>query len=144
MPARKKTAKPIAPARPVTSDPDVQSVERLLRIGIAAIKARDFDAGREASQGAPVGLLRVEDWVITGKASRASNSKGGKGRGQQRKDDAALAAKAIRDTATDLLSAHAPRDISGILMQRGYGSRTKILRALRSHPLGHWAPRQKK
>lgn len=91
-------------------------------------------------------LSMVESLAQWGKQSEAGRSKGGKNRGQQRKDDARDAAVAICIAAMELLASHAPREISGILMQRGYGSRDKILRALRDDPstARHWPPRKKK
>jgi hypothetical protein len=145
MPTPKKTAKPFTPAKAVTSDPDMQSLEKPWRIEIADIKSRDFERGQDASARLDAVLPPIEGWVIAGKKSRASTSKGGKGRAQQRKDDAKDSADAIRTAATRLLaSGTEPRYISGKLMREYYVSRTTILRALRSHRSGHWPTRKKK
>jgi hypothetical protein len=144
MPTPKKTAKAIAPAKPVTSDPDVQSLEKQMRVMIAETKTRDFEQGRETSLSVTPQFQGVDRLVIAGKASRAGQSKGGKNRGQDKRNEADNKGDVIRNAATALLSDQAPRYISGILMNRGLGSRPKILRALKSHPSGNWPTRKKK
>jgi len=154
---RKRSSRPKQPAAPVARNAGMRAVETGFRWlnHLAKVRASDGStaAGDEldrlireheydvsASSVGGTGVVQMLDLAFDrDSATQAGRSGGGKGAGKLARERAKVDYDRIRAKATLLLASdHEVRSISGIIgQQTGFG-RPKILRALKSHPSGHW------
>lgn len=153
---KKGKAKQRAPAKPTAKHPEVLAIEQPLRDWIY-VQKRFKEDGPDAAVAAMSGLIddrtdpssasmvaiasaqMLDSGMFDHDSAQDGRSRGGNQRAIDRQNAAEGDYVDIRRTATRLVEdGKSPKDVVGIIKELTTHSRTKIYRALRTHPAGHW------